>query len=283
MPKSDRDIEGLLEDWLEDDARPMPQHVLESSLEAVARSNQTSAHGSLAGRWWSQKRLALALAGTAVLLVVVAGSTILGSLGGLFGPIPGFAPDDSPAEMLVWNPATEFQMPPDQKNPSPDGYGNPGVWSYLRSLTDSDDPTSYLLLPNFQSAPPHWYERDLVNLIVGYDARPGVITLHGWSDGIRDHNHDAILGWRSPVAGTIHLRGAVWSPTPSCGEPADGPTFTIQLDRSLVASYPLGLGGSKDLDLTVEVEAGQSLYFSNDPGLDARCDNIFLRLTIIGN
>ena len=280
MPKSDHDIERLVEDWLDEEARAMPHHVLESSLEAVARATQVGAARPLRARWFSQRGLTFAIAAGAIVLAIAAGPTIVGDLGGLIGQVPGGGPRGSAPEILVWNPATDFLVSPDQQNPSPDQYGNRQVWRYLRSETNSNDPATFLLLPNFNPDQTSWYERDLVNLVVGYSAIQNTINLHGWADGNRSHNHHAILGWRSPVSGTVHLRGAAWSPTPSCPEPADGPTLTIQLDGAMVANYPLGLGGTKDLNLILEVEAGQSLYFSNDPGLDARCDNIFLRLTI---
>ncbi len=38
--KSDEEIERLLEDWLADEAKPMPQPVLETVLDGVSRRSQ---------------------------------------------------------------------------------------------------------------------------------------------------------------------------------------------------------------------------------------------------
>ena len=278
--RRDDEIERLLEDWLEEEARPMPHHVLEAGLEAVTRTTQVR-RGISIGLPWLNQRLAFAVIGSAVLVVVViVGPGILRALNGIIGPQPGAGPSASPTVRLLWRPGTDFRLPPDQQNPSPDRYGNTDVWSYLRSATNSNDPSTYFPLPNFDVDQASWYERDLVNLGVGPGPGLNVIDLHGWSSGIRIHNHDAIVGWRSPIRGTVTIRGTAWAGSSNCPEPADGPTFTVQLDGRMLAIYPLRLGESRSIDVVIEVEPGQTVYFSNDPGLDARCDTLRLRLTI---
>jgi len=270
--RSDSEMERLLEDWLDDEARPMPPQVLESSLEAVTRTNQVGG-SAFSRRWRPSPIFASAMAVAAVVLIVAFGPTIADNVGGWLAE-----PSESPGVLLVWDPSTDFLNAPDQQNPTPDQYGNGGVWSYLRSRTNEHDPANYQLLPNFDPARDAWYERDLVNTLVSQDGY--AMALHGWSDGNPANNHFAILGWTSPVTGSVTILGGLWSGQPNCPEPADGISFSLDRGAETLEVRRIPNGGSSNLRLTVYVEEGQTLYFINDPGSDARCDTLFLRLTL---
>jgi hypothetical protein len=279
----DQRTERQVEEWLDAEARPMPPHVLESALEAVARTTQVGRKGRFGVPWLNQRFLAVGMAAAVVVLAVIAAPLIAENLDGLFGPQPGGGPDGSPREAQAWNPATDYRLPPNQVNPSPDRYGNPEVWSYVRSTDGDHTPERYFLLPNFHVDTGDWYERDFVNLIVGYSQPDHAMSLHGWSDGNPANNRFAILAWRSPISGAVTLRGAAWSDWPDCGaESADGITFFIERETETLATFHLALGDSHSFNVTTSVEVGETLYFINDPGADARCDTALLRLAITG-
>ena len=49
----------------------------------------------------------------------------------------------------TWDLVKDWRNAPDQLNPSPDAYGNPGAWSYMASGSLAHDPAAYRLLPNY--------------------------------------------------------------------------------------------------------------------------------------
>jgi len=267
--RSDEEMERLLENWLEDEARPMPREVLESALEAVSRAAQVGRSGPLA-RWGVGARfLTAGIAGAAVVLAVLAGPYLIDRTRDLQGFLGG-----SPQER-VWDPAAEFRRAPHNLNPSPDHYGNASVWSYLSSTTQAHEPAMYLPLPDFIV---NWNERDLVNLFVGVAQEEGLIHMHPWSDGTLRRN--AILGWTSPVSGRISIEGGVGRAQSSCDVSTGGIDFSIDQGAVTLRTITLLLGQSADLDLTTTVATGETLYFIVDAGPDARCDLTYLGLRI---
>lgn len=94
----DQQTERQLEDWLEDEARAMPSHVLEAALEAVARTTQVGRNRF--APWLNQRFLAVAMAAVVLVLAVIAAPITLEYLRGLFGPQPGMGPDASAGEPL---------------------------------------------------------------------------------------------------------------------------------------------------------------------------------------
>jgi hypothetical protein len=277
----DRDVERKLEAWLQDEARPMPDYVLEASIESVARTGQVSAHRPVVPRGWLRDRRLVAIgAMAAVLAVAVAiGPRIVDRADPL--GFSGSNPGSSPA--LSWDAAGDFRRSVEHANPSADRYGNPGVWSYMRSATDSHDPTTYMLLPDFVVDVDRdtWYEEDLVNLLVGANRTDPVISMHPWSSGNRAENHHAILAWRSPITGTVELRGGVAHIQPTCiTGPTDGTTLFVDLGDTSLVTLPLDPGEGEPISTRVEVAAGQSLYFVLDPGRASNCDATQLTLSI---
>jgi len=270
---SDRDVEQRLEDWLDAEARPMPHEALESALEAVARTAQVG-KGS---RWpaWTQRR-AFSRVATAVvvLLVVTAGWLTLGALAPFIDGT-GSSPSGSP-QTYRWDPVADFRRAPYQLNPSPDSYGNEGVWSYRRSTKSAHDPLDYFLLPVFTSDA--WQDRDYVNLFIGVGAADGALYIHPWSDGtVRKH---AILGWTSPITGEVSVSGAVVRVQSDCEVPSANVIFTIDRGAETLHTVAVDVGGSATFDLTATVSAGETLYFVFDADSDARCDLTALRLVI---
>lgn len=280
----DQQTERLLEDWLDDEARPMPQHVLEAALEAVSRTTQVGRKGRFAVPWLDQRVLAVGMAAAVFVLAVIAAPFIAENLDGLFGPQPGGGPDGSPGEAQVWDPAADFRGSPNQLNPSPDRYGNPDVWSYLRSASDAHDPAGYSALPDFEVVNGNamlWYERDLFSLLIGHRREEPTIWFHPWSDGNRANNHHAVLGWRSPVTGIVTLSGRVEHTEPTCIVGlTDGTTFSIDHEGTTLRTIVVTPGEREAFEVTALVASGEALYFVVDPGRASNCDNTSLQLTI---
>jgi hypothetical protein len=283
MTKSDGEMERMVEEWLEAEARPMPQHVLESSLEAVARTRQTGFRSPADGPRRTM-RFALVAATAAFAVVVILGApTILRTLDGLLPAQPGSSPDTSAAQVRVWDAAADFIGSPDQQNPSPDRYGNPAVWSYLRSRTNMHNPGVYLPLPNFQVAESDvdlWYERDLTNLFVGHLGRSTSLSVHPWSDGDPANDHNAVVGWTSPTDGWFVVMATARVVARECPGPADGITFTIDQNAAVLRATSVPMGEARTLEVATLLEAGDGLYFVVAPGANAQCDATDLTITI---
>ena len=78
----DRETERRLEAWLQDEARPMPEYVLESSIETVARTGQVSPNRPISVRWLDKRMAGVA----AIAAVLVVGLTVGPVLVERFGP-----------------------------------------------------------------------------------------------------------------------------------------------------------------------------------------------------
>ena len=194
-----------------------------------------------------------------------------------------------------WNLASDFRLAPDQSNPSPDRLGNPDVWSYMKSSSLAHDPGTYTLLHQFQSAV------------------TGVQGLEGWMTFSECQSHDdlpavrinatgqlqqdswtwpagvvslhpcpgqfAIVCWRSPVNGFVHIKGSFIDLDANCG---NGIAWSIDRGPATLAAGAFANGGSQDFELSaVPVTQGEILYFIVDPkGGDHICDSTGLDLTV---
>jgi hypothetical protein len=81
MSTVDDQTERELESWLQDSARPMPQYVLESSLETVARTPQVSPNGPFGIRWLNRRLLAVGAVAAVLLVAISFGPAVLDRLG----------------------------------------------------------------------------------------------------------------------------------------------------------------------------------------------------------
>jgi len=275
--RSDDEIERRLEDWLDHEARPMPHDVLESALEAVSRTSQEGARR--VGPVWLRSRPMGLLAAVAVLILIVVAGGLTANLVGSIGP----SESASAGIPQTWDPAADVGLASPRQNPGPDQYGNPAVWSYLRTPGAEHDPSTYFLLPDFADPLPTfggetWYDSDYVNLLIGRRAAEDAIYMHPWSDGaIRK---DAILGWTSPIAGRVIVEGIVARTQHSC--PADVGDIIFSVERGIASleRIELGFAQNAEFSLTTSVTVGESLYFIVDPDADANCDLTELRVTI---
>jgi hypothetical protein len=177
---------------------------------------------------------------------------------------------------MVWNPTTDWLRSPNQRNPSPDHYGNANVWSY--GYAPRAAASSIILFPSYASDAEQWYAPGLTNLFVA--DIPGVgVTIHPYAESA-SVVRDAILRWRSPVAATLSMAGRVELVQGQCVPDAFGIIFTVLQDRQELSRIVLPAGGAEGFSLTATVQPGDSLFFEVDAGTDARCDATQLTLTI---
>jgi len=270
---SDHDVERRVEDWLEAEARPMPHHVLEGALEAIPRTSQVGTRRI--GPAWLRYRSVALLAGAAlVVLIVAAGALTVDRLRHLWDGTGAV-----PSEPRVWDPVADWLSAPNQENPSPDNYGNPNVWSYMRSTSSLHEPTNYILMPNYEVDWPGflgeaWYEPAMINVVVALQVADGSIYLHP-TGGVH-----AILAWISPVVGEITIDAVVARPQKPCEAPSDGLLFSIDRGSETLRTMKLDLGQRTDLNLNTTVDIGDTVYFVVDADGDANCDLTQLQVTI---
>jgi hypothetical protein len=265
--KHDADLERDLANWLEETAQPMADMLAESIAAVPARHGQAGARTRPA--WLSRALLASALTATAVVVAIV-GPAVVDRTRSLLGGPPAGQPTFS------WDAMINFREAPNQLNPSPDAYGNPNVWSYLRSRNATHDPDEYVPLADFEPAGENnWSDAAYTNLFVGWARGDDRLTLHPW--GGLDDVRAVIVAWRSPIDGEVSVRGDVEADA-TCG---DGTILSIDQGATTLATLSVG-SAVQSFAVTAEVRAGESLYFRVDPGSNSNCDTTWLRVVIEG-
>lgn len=262
--RSDEEIERQLEEWLEDEAQPMPQEVLENTLKSVARTTQAD-RGT--GASWVRSGSLGALAAAAVLvLAVVAGVLVRDRIGS--------GPDESASAEpgQAWAQPSDFEAAP-AANPGPDGPGHPDVWSYFSSPT-THAPDTYELLPTYMSN--EWTDRRFINLHVNLDRGLVLHPFASETEGVRY----IILGWKSPIAGEVTISGSADLLQRTCPQAADGVVLSIDHGSQTVATREIAAGGTATYELTVTIQLGDSIFFVVDPTVNSNCDSTALNFTI---
>ena len=194
----------------------------------------------------------------------------------------------------AWNFASEFRGVPSPANPAPDSYGNPGVWSYLQGTAHNT--STYALLPTFlgnlcsNGAVDSWttpsgypvvdHNRGTTTATCATDTHPaGAGWVHPASAG------PAIIGWKSPISGTVSVAGSVADDDGVCG---DGILWSIDKGSTTLASGSFVNGGSQAFSAgtgggslaSQAVSAGDQLFLLVLPGADYFCDATRVNLTI---
>ena len=271
--RSDHEVERILEDWLEDEARTMPEPVMNSIVEEAKRHSQLGPRRGLGlNRPAWRAALTLATAGLAVLLVLIA-PPLVNLVATLVG---GPSNVGQPAEgAMHWDAMLQFREYPNQLNPAPDGYGHQTVFTYLYASGPTHDPTQYVPLSQFETSDriERWYDPE-VDVHVGRAPGPDGLELHPGGGGA--DSHAAIIAWRNPVEASLIVAGSV-EVDASCG---DGIVFSIEHGSDTVEGFELA-GGSRSFRFEAEAfHSGDVLHFIVDPGTDNRCDTTLLNLTI---
>jgi hypothetical protein len=262
--KSDEEIERLLEDWLLDEAEPIPQPLLESVLDGVSRQSQDRPR-TVIGSGWLVRPFATAVAAAALILVAIfIAPKVVPQLQAVWRGVTG-TPSGEP---MHWDAMLQFREYPIQLNPAPDAYGHAVVFTYLRSSGPAHDPAQYVPLSAFESQGlQRWYDPALDGLFVGWaPANDGLLTMHPYGGGV--DSRAAIVAWRNPVDASLRLSGRV-EVDGTCG---DGIIFSIEHGTRVFETFALPRG-SRTFEHDVDTfQAGEVLYFIVDPGANSQCD-----------
>jgi hypothetical protein len=193
----------------------------------------------------------------------------------------------------TWNLDTDFLAHPDM-NPGPDSYGNAGVWNYMASKTLKRD-GNYTLMPDFTSDTCGFEGLDGWMVpsglpIAWINTTSSTITGCGTVNPIPPGRtllnpgatQDGIVGWRSPITGTVHISGGVVSMDPHGG---NGIKWFVDRGTRTLDKGSIPSGGKENFlkGLSATVKAGQFLYLILDSwnGSDG-FDATRIRLTITG-
>lgn len=186
-------------------------------------------------------------------------------------------PPASPGPPVTWNAEDDFIVGPGSANPSPDRYGNPGVWRYLEApIAAGRVPSGYSLMTDNTGG--NVWRSTSPSL-----GAPAVwINLGGnpYTLGLLSHpetSRYSIIGWRSPIAGAVRVHGAFADADPACG---NGVAWYIDQGVTGLASGSFGNSGSQSFDTATTVAVGDFLYFVLDPAADFLCDNTKVDVTI---
>lgn len=190
----------------------------------------------------------------------------------------------------IWDLARDFLLYPDQANPNPDGAGNANVWWFFYNRTGLErDPLAYELLPNYTVVDPNreqWDVGDASNAAIPF---PEIGLITGLDSMIvhPEISQLVVTGWRSPVEGTLMIRGEFRH----VGGAGDGVAWFIERNDgrevTAVASGTLGVDERVELDLTANMQRGDFLYFSVAPCAETVCtsrdfDSTLFDVTISG-
>jgi hypothetical protein len=209
----------------------------------------------------------------------------------------------NPGTCTHWNLNTDYLNSPNQKNPNPDSCGNQNVWNIMQGTSSNHDPQTYSLLTKFTTAANrqpfydpaffHWVGEELaiyggfpffgrtsqVNRYFNCSARympANTIVGHPASTG------PLVIGWRSPVTGTVSVTGLATS--------LDGGTIVWYVDKGATnLAYGWTANGSTQYfqygtnggNLAyVKVQQGDFLYLGIDPYGSFSCDTTSLDISI---
>lgn len=172
------------------------------------------------------------------------------------------------AEPLVWNLADDFQSGSQHQNPNRDHYAQP-TWHFLRTSNRQHDVAKRSWLRDGQYTPLSQYGTRLFDLPVDAwvkhaagDYRQPVIGRFGLRHelGLRfesgdiffapGHDDACVLGWRSPVAGTLTIEGSFQHAEQ---DPEDNSGIRWYIERGRAP-------GSAQGNLAAELAAGASRF-----------------------
>ena len=205
-----------------------------------------------------------------------------------------------------WNLASDFRWSPNQENPNRDSCGNLNVWHFMQSTELNRDPQTYSLLPYFTTRSSgvqgleKWTGSDFtydpapdglpefvmnttgVTQDIGYEMPPDVINAH---PGIQQL---AIVGWRSPISGSVSITGFVNDLNASCG---NGILWAIDKGTTNLAEGSILNGESQEFRngtggdslAAVPINEGDFIYFVIDPNYEHVCDSTELSISIALN
>ena len=194
---------------------------------------------------------------------------------------------------MIWNLDSDFSISPNYANPNPDRHGNNDVWWFQYNPTGLQrDPASFVLLPNFTQVDPNREQWDDGAPAPSPFPEIGLVKNLATMVVHPDFDQLIVVGWRSPINGTVKIRGSLRH-VGGVGVNSNGIRWFIDhyngTDISTIDSGVLDVDESLDfgLDFTADVNIGDFIYVSVDPRPnigpgDADFDSTLLDLTIMG-
>jgi hypothetical protein len=202
-----------------------------------------------------------------------------------------------PAARPTWDLTGDFRVSPNQENPSADSYGHQAVWTYGHEPAGSTDPSAARNLVQFTTNKfgvpglEAWWGShpslpDDYLPAVGYNATghdvvsPG--TIHWPAGAVLVHPwwlEPVVIGWRSPVWGTLEVTGGVaLAQQPNCG---DGIGWALSTNGSTLAAGTINSLQTNRWSTTLHVKRGQRLYLFIDPLGSIYCDSTLVELRLV--
>jgi len=202
-----------------------------------------------------------------------------------------------------WNLTKDSLTYPNQKNPNPDSCGNQDVWQFMQSATLERNPATYSLMTNFNdSVGKSVNDSSIYSWQGDVSYGDGLFTPliyfstdqngHSYSTGLPIPPHAVlvhpapqrsfVVGWRSPVDGTVSVKGFVrsvdlgsiaWYVDKGANNLASG-----TVANAVLQNFQDGTNGSNLA--TVQVQKGEFLYFVIDPNGDYYYDTTQMDITI---
>jgi hypothetical protein len=121
----------------------------------------------------------------------------------------------------------------------------------------------WLLAPDFQSASTGFINSQMI--------------LHPSPSHL---GHNAILGWRSPVATTVRLQASLYRLHLDCPVAANGVLWSLDHGNRTLRSGTLVDGAAENFQLNMTMAAGESVYVIVGDNGDSNCDSTGVRLSI---
>ncbi len=209
----------------------------------------------------------------------------------------------TPGTCTQWNLKTDYLNSPNQKNPNPDSCGNQDVWHFMQGTTSNHDPKTYSLMTQFTTAANRqpFYDPAFFHWAGEEYASTGGFPFFGRTSQVNRYfncsarympantivGHPAstrplIIGWRSPVTGTVSVTGGTTS--------LDGGTIIWYVDKGATnLAYGWTANGSTQYfqygtnggNLAyVKVQQGDFIYLGIDPAGNFSCDTTSLGISI---
>jgi hypothetical protein len=195
--------------------------------------------------------------------------------------------------VMTWSLADDFRLSPDQANPSPDQYGNEGVWSYMMS-DYSSWVFAYQFLPEFVVDPGslnYWeglwhYPYVAPAFPFGF---PHIGKNTTQSRTLAFHPSQpwwpypfVVAGWTSPIEGTVLVSLAI-DHHQKCEWEVDGVDWWFGSGSVLLQVEDSGWipnPGTASAFPTMEVQPGDRLWLVIGPHENHACDSTFVDWTL---
>ena len=209
-----------------------------------------------------------------------------------------------PVPQATWNLAADFRTSSNQENPNRDAYGNPEVWHFIESTSRVRDPQTYGLLQRFVAnqiggeGMQEWlgthpslssYTPSVGLNTSGVTQCPNPPGTFCWPAGtIRIHpgpQQLAVVGWRSPIEGSVAVAGYVRDIDTRWGNGID---WYIDKNATNLAYGSLPQGGAQNFGdgiggsglTSISVSPGDFLYFVIDPTTNYDSDSTEVDISI---